>query len=129
MPGSPTGHNSGGFTLVEVLLAITILAAGALLVIPALQRSADHLQYLYQRRDAEVVLGNLVEQTELRFKSDTHLRELPLEGEVVDNGTSFRYQLELIPVNVGESLMELRATVRWMGEETAGLSRSAYVAN
>lgn len=130
MPGSPTGNDPrGGFTLVEVLLAITILAAGALLVIPALQRSADHLQQLYQRRDAETVLSDLIAQAESRFKAEGHLRDFPMEGEVTENGSSFRYRLELSPVNTGGSLMELRATVRWLGEGTSGISRSAYVAN
>ncbi len=130
MSGLPTGNKSlRGFTLVEVLMAITLLAAGALLALPALQRSSDHLRYLYQRADAENVLNNLIVDAEFRFKADRSLRALPLEGEVVENGTPFRYRIETLPVNQAGSLVELRTTVNWMGEGTAGLSRSAYVAN
>lgn len=118
-----------GFTLIEVLLAITILAAGALLALPALERSADHLRYLYERADADAALSNLLTAAEVRFKHDGHLRELPSSGEIIGGDTVFQYVYKVKPVNRGDALMEVTATVRWKGEEAMGLSRSAYVAN
>ncbi len=118
-----------GFTLVEVLLAITILAAGALLTLPALQRAGGHLMYLYQRHDADAALSNLLTAAEIRFRSEGHLRSLPLEGEVVEGGTRFIYSMTFRPVNRGEALMEITASVRWLDGAASGLSRSAYVAN
>lgn len=118
-----------GFTLVEVLLAITILAAGALLALPALQRAGGHLMYLYQRHDADAALNNLLTSAEMRFRSEGHLRNLPLEGEVVEGGTRFKFSMVYRPVNRGEALMEVTASVRWLGEAASGLSRSAYVTN
>lgn len=118
-----------GFTLVEVLLAITVLAAGALLALPALQRAGGHLMFLYQRHDADAALNNLLTSSEMRFRSEGHLRNLPLEGELVEGGTRFTFLMTYRPVNRGEALMEVTATVRWPGQTAAGLSRSAYVTN
>ncbi len=118
-----------GFTLIEVLLAITILAAGALLALPALQRSGDHLRYLYQRADADIALNNLLIGAELRFRTDGHLRDFPTAGEIVGGDTPFAYEIQTKSVNRGASLMEVTATVRWKGEDAMGLSRSAYVTN
>lgn len=105
-----------------------ILAACALVTLPALQRSADHLAHLYRRHDAEAVLNRLVAQADLKLKTDRHLRDFASEGEVVENGVPFRYQIAVRPVNEGGLLMELQVTVNWLGEGTSGLSRSAYVA-
>lgn len=110
-------------------MAITILAAGALLTLPALQRSSDYLRYLYQRRDAEIAINNLFVQAEIRFKADRSLHKFPLEGETAVGDTRFTYRIQLQPVNAGEALMEVQATVNWLGEGTSGLTRSAYVAN
>lgn len=99
------------------------------MALPALQRSADHLRYLYQRRDAETVLNNLMVRAELLFKAEQSLRKLPLEGEVIEDGIPFRYKIVLRPVNAGESLLEMETSVNWLGEGTSGLTRSAYVSN
>ena len=110
-------------------MAIAILAVGALAALPALQRSADHLRYLYQRSDAETALNNLMVRAESAFRADQNLRKFPLEGEMTQGNTSLRYRIETHAVNAGESLMELEVTVNWLGEGTSGLTRSAYVSN
>ena len=118
-----------GFTLIEVLLAITLLAAGALLALPSLRQSGDYLQHLYRRCDAETVLDNLLAEAELQFRDEGHLRNLVLEGERTGGSTPMRYRIEAHPINAGESLMELVVQVNWLGEGTSGLTRSAYVSN
>lgn len=129
MTRRPVRTRTAGFTLIEVLLAITILAAGALLALPALQRSGDHLRSLYQRNDADEALNDLLTSAAVRYRADGHLKEFPLEGEITGGSTRFDYTVTVKPVNQGHALMEVTAQVRWLGGETSGLSRAAYVSN
>jgi hypothetical protein len=108
---------------------MTILATGAILVFPGLHRSSEYLRYLSNRQGAESVLNNLIISTEQSFKANHHLNDLTPNGEITSAGTTYRYHLEAHPVNGGEQLMELQVSVNWMGENTAGLNRSAYVSD
>lgn len=76
-----------------------------------------------------MAINNLMVQAELRFKADHNLRGFPSEGETTVGDTPFKYKIEVFPVNQGEALLEVQATVNWLGEGTSGLTRSAYVAN
>ena len=116
----PRGHAAAGFTLVEVLVALVIVALGAAAVLVALRTAADSAQRQRERMLAGYVAMNRLTETRLE-------PEWPnlgtREGVVEMGGRSWRWRQE-ITRTPSEGVLQITVQVRAEAPQGATPGRS-----
>jgi len=117
-----------GFTLLEILMAVSVLGVGLTLIFPLFFRTADHMQYLTDRHEASLILEDLLVDGREYFIEHLNLDGWPSEGEVVRGARIYHYETREQALHDGESLYQIGARV-WWDEKTHGkLEKGAYLA-
>jgi general secretion pathway protein I len=100
--------SQAGFTLVEVLVALAIVAFGMAALISALSSSADSVSYLRDRMFAEWVALNRIAEVRLALRRPTTGES---EGEVEMAGRRWRWRQEVNETEV-KGMMRIDVSVR-----------------
>jgi general secretion pathway protein I len=98
---------SGGFTLVEVLVALAIVAVGLAALATTANQTAMTSGYLREKTLAQWIALNRITETRL---SGAPPADEQSEGEIEYAGTTWRWELEKIPTPV-EGIVRLEARV------------------
>jgi prepilin-type N-terminal cleavage/methylation domain-containing protein len=114
-----------GFTLVEVMLAVAILALGTLVIQEGYLRSADLFGRYKNTLRAQIWAGEKMwEALDGAVHADPPVTGTS-EGEFVSGGKRFRWRLEVEPL--GTLLYALRLRTEWQeGGRTVALLRETY---
>jgi general secretion pathway protein I len=97
-----------GFTLIEVLVALAIVALGMSALMGAMSSAADTTIYLRDKMFAEWIALNRVEELRLQFRRPTKGKA---DGEVEFAGRRWRYEQEIVETEV-PGLLRIDVKVR-----------------
>ena len=104
----------GGYSLIEILLTISILSAGILAITPLFFKSSDVLTHLSARTQAVFMMSNLFADAEERLAGSRHsIEDFPSSGTQEIGGRRYQYHLEITPRDVFGRLVALKAVVSW----------------
>ena len=123
--GSRTGGK--GLTLVETLLAVLILSSAILFISPAFFRSGGALAHLSHRFEAELLMNNLISQTEESLRKYHSLDQRALRGEEKSGNASYSYDLQVFPQDKSGSLYLLTIHMNWRDLKDNQISKTAYI--
>lgn len=113
LPASHSRNGESGFTLLEVILAMTILTAGLAAVLGLFSGGLKSTEISEQYLQAAALADSRLEELEL---VDFH--PIDTSGTFVEN-ENYRWALEIKPFEAtrynlpGDGLMEVRLTVSW----------------
>lgn len=106
-----SGAGYGGFTLVEVLVALAIVAVGLAALATTTNQTAMTSGYLREKTLAQWIALNRITETRV---SGTVPADEQSEGEIEFAGVDWRWELEKIPTAV-EGIVRLEARVALEG--------------
>jgi general secretion pathway protein I len=101
-------RRSGGFTLIEVLVALAIVTFGMAALLSALSSSADSVAYLRDKMFAEWVALNRIEEVRLALRRPTKGES---EGEAEMAGRRWRWRQEVNETEI-KGMMRIDVSVR-----------------
>jgi len=116
-----------GFSLLEVLLAISILALSLLYLTPAFIRSMSILSRLRDEGPARLALTQVLTDAEIHFRKNRRLEGWPFEGDVRAAGRTFTYDARATSENTQKSLYRLNVVIRYGKGEKQKISGVGYV--
>lgn len=126
-PQRTWGALAQGFTLIEVMLSVTLLSLGLIAVNQTLLSSLSILNYSDTRFDADQAAQHKIFEIQdqaLHHKQAPRAKE---EGVLLRGRKTFSYLLQSVSVRGSQSLYEVRLRVQWLdaGKEK-GLNRTFY---
>ncbi|MBX5463218.1 MAG: type II secretion system minor pseudopilin GspI [Steroidobacteraceae bacterium] len=101
-------RRSGGFTLIEVLVALAIVTFGMAALLSTLSSSADSIAYLRDKTLAEWVALNRIEEVRLALRRPTKGES---EGEAEMAGRRWRWRQEVNETEI-KGMMRIDVSVR-----------------
>ncbi len=103
-------QNQEGFLLIEVLLAVAILAIGLTLVVQAYLAAFKAEAYTSGYTEAMILAQNEMEEIIQKYREDAII---PSEGAFPSPYESISYTVDIHPYPSDENLMECVLTVSW----------------
>lgn len=126
--GLETGsRRSNGFTLIEVLLSVTIFIVGISFIYLAFYKSADVISRLSRQYEAASVITDLIEETELSLRETKKPDSIPLMGEKKIQNHLYQYTLSLMPLDKKKRAYRMSVHLEWAEGRKGSISRSACV--
>ena len=112
-----------GFTLIEVMVALVIVAFGMGAVLASLSSAAGNIAALHDKTLAQWIALNLVADTRLNLQVPT---TGTTEGDVKAFGNAdWHWQQDIVPVSAIPGLLEITVRVRRIGTNTGSSSSSS----
>ncbi len=108
-----------GFTLVEVLVAVAVLAIAMAAVISAMARQADNAGYLKQKTLALMVAHNRLAELQIEGKTPSTGRS---DGKVDMSGVEWKWQAE-VKSTEDDRLRRVEITVSGPGQKSGSLAQ------
>lgn len=108
-----------GFTLVEVLVAVAVLAIAMAAVISAMARQADNAGYLKQKTLALLVAHNRLAELQIQGKTPGTGRA---DGKVEMSGVEWKWQTEVRPTE-DDRLRRVEITVSGPAQSSGSLAQ------
>lgn len=108
-----------GFTLVEVLVAVAVLAIAMAAVISAMARQADNAGYLKQKTIALWVAHNRLAELQLENTAPEKGRS---DGKVEMSGVEWKWQVEIKPTE-DDRLHRVDITVSGPAQKSGSLAQ------
>ena len=109
---SATGSKTRGFTLVEVLVSVTILSVGSVAVMQALGQTAAALSAAEHRRQAVVLSSSKIAEAILTLRAGQELEEHS-GGTVRSGDQSMVWSLNVVSEKERPRVKTLSFTVEW----------------
>jgi prepilin-type N-terminal cleavage/methylation domain-containing protein len=127
MSNDPANNKKIGFTLIEVLLTVSILSCSMVLIFNVLFGSIYVVKHINNRFESEIIMDNET------WNARQELRKGPLEEEyeqtkVVGKDPGFTVDVSLTPVLDYDNLYLLKTLITWEeGRKNITLERSLYL--
>lgn len=126
-----TGSKSG-FTFVEVMVAMVILAAGIVAVYRSFFLCVDYLNNISSRWWASELIEEKISEISMQLKKDTKtaidLDSPPRIITINNRPIRFQYAIQLIPFNDLDGINRLDVSLDWNdGRRSMHLNRSVYL--
>ena len=122
-----SGISDKGFTLIEVLLAVSILAIGIIGVLRAYATSVDALEVGQENIDAVCLLKEKMSEIEQDALKQKGVLPETSTGEFEGNFADYKWELDIKPSTV-DSLNEVKLTV-FHKENTRKFTLWTYMEN
>lgn len=119
-------RNSHGYTLLEILLAISVLSLGSLFVFPAFMKSADLLANVSSRYHALILADNLLAKSQKDLYTFGLLPETAENGTRMLNGRRYQYKMNFVKLDPMRTLYEIVLEIRWGDPGEYRMSRVSY---
>jgi prepilin-type N-terminal cleavage/methylation domain-containing protein len=121
-----------GFTLLEILATVGVLATGIVMVYKAFLVSMDYQEYLTHRLYAMNLLDHMVAVIQNDYQTEDQMSSQPKGeiGEVTLNNRpmAFRLETEIRSIEGLENISELDANISWPEQgKTLRLSKAVYL--
>jgi type II secretion system protein I len=113
---TPPLYARAGFTLVELMVAVSILAVGIVLVLRSFLNTASALDSLQNRILAICVLEPKINDLEQKATEEKGIKPQDTQEELTLGNRNARLKLEIYPINVEEfkeDLNEVRLNLFW----------------
>ena len=126
---SPTGNSpvdARGYTLLEILLTVSVIAVASAFIFPSFFKSADMLENIKGRFLADMVLSDLLVQSEIDLRRSGSLELAPRKGKTALGGKTFDFVLNAAKRDTHGRLYEVHAGVEWRDFKKNTVSESAY---
>lgn len=120
---SLTGRN--GFTLFEVLLAVTVFALGATVIFPVFLKSTDMISIMKHRSEAGLFLENWIAETQQGLKTGK-AAEGGSRGRWQSGGQTYEYNFDVRRVAKGSSLYRLEMIIEWRDFRQNKIEKTFY---
>lgn len=123
---NPAGANQRGFTLVEVLVAVAVLAIAMAAIISAMARQADNAGYLRQKTIALWVAHNHLTELQLKPEWPAIGRS---EGKMEMSGVEWTWETVVVQAPGQEKLRRVDIKVRGPGQrEGSAAQLTSFIA-
>jgi len=117
-----------GFTLIEVMIATSVLALGAVLIYETFLIALDTFSYSERYLDVAPLANERLWQAQDYLTHLGHLGDLPTHGELTRDGKHYQWELSSIIQDEAGSykLFKVDVTFFWQeGRRKANVTRSA----
>lgn len=102
VPRSPEGHRSRGFTLIEVMVALAIVAIAVPALLFTLDQQLDGTAYLRDRSLAQIVASNRLSELRLALRSGQRRLQGSLAGSETMAGREWYWRVRTTATQVPE---------------------------
>ena len=107
--------NKKSFTLIEIMVTLSVLSVGLLSVYRSLFSLLDSTQYLSSRLQAQALVNNKIWEMEHNIKGEQQAK-------------NFKWSINILSVQGAEVLNEIKLGLLWQERgRDAGIYRTAYV--
>jgi prepilin-type N-terminal cleavage/methylation domain-containing protein len=116
-----------GFTLVEVLLSVTVFSLGILVIFPSFFKSMQLLSVLAGRYPADLAANNVIVEAEERLRSEGRPPQRKDSRDIVLSGRTYHVETETAPQESSERLYRIDVLVSWKGFRNEKISSAADI--
>lgn len=116
-----------GFTLIEVLLSLAVFSIGMMMIFPSYFKSSELLAHLSRRYEANLIVNNLLVESEINFRKAQDGRPPASAGSIRLNENDYQYRMRLVPQDKAGGLYRLTAEIEWRDRKQNRFSRSAVI--
>ena len=124
-PESPIGNK--GYTLLEILLTVSVLSMAMAYIFPAFFKSADLSANVSSRLQADLLVNNLCVKAEADLRRDGTLSDIPVRGRAELGGKIYDYVVQSRKQNSTGTLYALEVAMEWHDFKKNALHRTFYV--
>ena len=110
---SATGRNNRGLSLIEILVTVTLLAAGGVWVLQAFARSWEASTVAQQRGTAYLLALTKMSEIELRLREEPPVEVLTREGDVRQLPQTYHWAWQATPMADQPPTFAVDLTVGW----------------
>ena len=123
-----SSKRSKGFTLVEVIVTVAILAFGIVTIYEAFFISMDTFGFYTNYLDTQDWINEKISQAQVQLTKAQILEPGETSGRIVRDHKTFDWSMVISPVNESQGLYEIDVTLSWkQGSKRVTTSRSAYL--
>ncbi len=129
---SATGSKQGGFTFVEVMVALVVLCCGIVLIYKSFFLCADYLNNLTSRLYASSLIDEKIGDIAKAFAEwpakDLNFGDNAVDVEISHKPIHFTYDIKLNPLPDVKSVWQVDVKLSWVdGPRSMHAQRSAYM--
>ena len=128
----PIGNKTGGFTFIEVMMALVVLSAGLVFIYKSFFLSVDYLSRLKTRLYANELIDEKIADITRVFHETADLSstvgDVYVSRDIDHKHIDFTYKVQFLPIEGYDNLFRLNVAVSWpdAGRKTQ-LSRQAIL--
>ncbi|MCK5082864.1 MAG: prepilin-type N-terminal cleavage/methylation domain-containing protein [Candidatus Omnitrophica bacterium] len=117
-----------GFTMVELLVTVAILAFGIVTIYEALFVSMDTFGYYTNYLGTQDWINEKIAEVQSRLTQTQILEPGETSGRIVRDHKTFDWSMTISPVNENQGLYKIDLTLSWkQGSKRVRSSRAAYL--
>ena len=116
-----------GYTLLEMLCAVIVVAAGITYIFPTFFKSVDALSLLPGRMRAGILMESIAAEAQFHLKKEGDLEEFTLKGKKGFDDPQLAYRYETKAADPFMSSYELTVVVEWQDRRKNRFERSFFI--
>lgn len=125
---TPFSGKSAGFTLVEVMVTVAILAFGIVAIYEALFISMNTFGFYSNYLDTQDWVNEKISETQNQLTQAQLLEPGETSGQIVRDQKTFDWSVIISPVNEEQRLYKIDVTLSWkQGGKRVRTSRTVYL--